>query len=302
MDKFQAMQVFAKVADLGGFAAAARDLNMSPPAVTRTVSMLEDQLGARLFVRTTRSVMLTESGQRFLQDVKRILVDLDEAERAAVGSYIEPKGQLSITAPVMFGRMFITPILAAFLEQYPDICARTLYVDRLVNLIDEGIDVGLRIGHLADSSLMAVRCGAVRQVVFGSPDYLDAKGQPESPADLKSHTLINSSPLIPSEIWQFQKDGKQQPIRITPRVSMNTNDAVIEMALQGQGLGRVLSYQVAPHLASARLKRVLVDYELPPIPIHLVHQEGHMVSAKVRAFIDFAADQLRACSHLAVPD
>lgn len=293
MDKFHAIQVFTKVADLGGFAAAARDLNISPPAVTRTISILEDHLGARLFVRTTRQVVLTDAGRRFLEDAKRILLDLDEAERAAVGSYAEPKGIINITASVLFGRMFVTPVLAEFLDSHAQLQARTLFVDRIVNLIDEGVDVGVRIGALADSSLMAVRCGSVRQVVFASPEYLAEAGDPKSPADLDRHRVINSSALLPSEQWQFQHGDKLQSVRVCPRVSMNTNDALIELALQGQGLARLLSYQVAPYLADGRLRTVLTSYEPPSAPIHLVHQEGRTVSAKVRAFVDFTVDRLR---------
>lgn len=302
MDKFHAIHVFSRVAELGGFAVAARSLNMSPPAVTRTISMLEDKLGVRLFVRTTRSVMLTESGRGFLEDAKRILLDLEEAERAAVGSYSEPKGLLNITAPVLFGRMFITPLLADFLDRHPQLKARTLYLDRTVNLIDEGVDVGVRIGHLQDSSLVALRCGVLRQLVFASPEYLAKVGEPVTPEDLADHALINSTALSPSGHWHFQKDDKLLDIRVSARVSMNTNDAVIEMALQGQGIGRLLSYQVAPHVATGRLKPVLTAFELPPSPIHLVHQEGQMVSSKVRAFVDFAAGRLRLDQHLGTPD
>ncbi|WP_209506794.1 MULTISPECIES: LysR family transcriptional regulator [unclassified Ruegeria] len=293
MDKFRALLVFSKVADLGGFAAAARNLNMSPPAVTRTISMLERDLGIRLFVRTTRSVMLTESGRRFLEDAKRILVDLEQAENAAVGTYSEPKGLLNLTSSVLFGKLFITPILADFLERYPKIEAQTLYVDRVVNLIDEGVDVGVRIGPLADSSLMAVRCGSVRQVVFAAPEYLERAGEPERPEDLNGHVLINSQPLSPSGQWQFDQLGKPKLVRVHPRVSMNTNDAVIEMALRGQGLARLLSYQIAPYLADGRLSAVLSDFEPAPAPVHIVHHEGRMVSAKVRAFVEFAASRLK---------
>lgn len=293
MDRFHAIHVFTRVADLGGFAVAARSLNMSPPAVTRMVSLLEDHLGARLFVRTTRSVMLTESGRRFLDDAKRILQDLEHAERAAVGSYVEPKGLLNITASVMFGQMYITPLLAEFLTQFPNIHARTLFVDRVVNLIDEGVDVGIRIGELSDSSLMAVRCGSVRQVVVASPEYLDKAGEPTTPEDLARHDVINASALTPSRQWLFQQDGKTQVQRVPPRVDMNTNDAAIELALRGQGIARLLSYQVAAYVAEGRLKPVLSPFETPPMPIHLVHHEGRMVSAKVRAFVDFAASRLR---------
>ncbi|NOE19402.1 LysR family transcriptional regulator [Ruegeria atlantica] len=298
MDRFHALSVFVKVAELNGFAAAARHLNMSPPTVTRLVSMLEDSLGLRLFVRTTRSVMLTDSGRRFFEDARRILMDLEEAERAAVGSYAEPTGELSVTASVLFGRMFVTPILGEFLELHPKLSARTLYVDRVVNLVDEGLDVGIRIGNLADSSLMAVRCGAVRQVVFAAPAYLDARGEPDTPDDLANHAIINSTALHASAQWHFQKSETVVTKRVNPRISMNTNDAVIELALQGHGIGRLLSYQVAPYVAAGRLRTVLNSYEPPEVPIHLVHQEGRTVSAKVRAFVDFAAKRLKSDPYL----
>ncbi|WP_171169650.1 LysR family transcriptional regulator [Ruegeria sp. HKCCA0370] len=298
MDRFHALSVFVKVAELKGFAAAARHLNMSPPTVTRLVSMLEDSLGLRLFVRTTRSVMLTDSGRRFFEDARRILMDLEEAERAAVGSYAEPTGELSVTASVLFGRMFVTPILGEFLELHPKISARTLYVDRVVNLVDEGLDVGIRIGNLADSSLMALRCGAVRQVVFAAPAYLDTRGEPDTPDDLANHAIINSTALHASAQWHFQKSEMVMTKRVNPRISMNTNDAVIELALQGHGIGRLLSYQVAPYVADGRLRTVLNSYEPPEVPIHLVHQEGRTVSAKVRAFVDFAAKRLKSDPYL----
>ncbi len=294
MDRFHAIQVFAKVADCGGFAAAARDLALSPPAVTRAVAMLEDRLGTRLFVRTTRSVRLTESGERFLQDGRRILLELEEAEEAAVGSHAAPRGALHITGPVLFGRMFVTPILGDFLEQYPMVSARTLFVDRVVNLMDEGLDVAIRIGELPDSSLIAVRAGAVRRVMFASPEYLQKHGLPQRPEDLSSHRLIQSLALGASPEWPFQKDGKPVSVRAEPRIRMNTNDAVIELALRGWGLSRLLSYQIAPWLADGRLQTVLSDFELPPLPIHVLHQEGRMVSAKVRSFVDYMVERLRA--------
>ncbi len=294
MDKFQAMQVFISVADCKGFAAAARQLNMSPPAVTRSVSMLEDHLGARLFTRTTRSVSLTDVGERFLEDGRRILLELKEAEHAAVGSHAEPTGELRVTASVLFGRMIVTPLLGRFLDQYPQVDARTLYVDRVVNLIDEGLDVGIRIGDLPNSSLIAVRCGSVRQVVFGAPEYFEKHGRPDRPEELTAHTLIQSLALTPTQEWGFQNKGRRQSVHIKPRVQMNTNDAAIEMALRGRGLSRVISYQISPYIADNQLCAVLEDFELPPMPIHVVHHEGRMVSGKVRAFVDFMVEHLRA--------
>lgn len=299
MDRFHAIQVFVKVAERGGFAAAARDLAMSPPAVTRAIAMLEDRLGTRLFVRTTRSVRLTESGDRFLQDGRRILLELEEAEEAAVGSHAEPRGDLRITGPVLFGRMFVTPILGDFLDRYPMVKAQTLFVDRIVNLMDEGLDVAIRIGDLPDSSLIAVRVGSVRRVMVGSPDYISKHGLPQSPKDLSDHRLIQALGMGTSKDWVFQKNGKPVLIRVDPGLRMNTNDAVIELAVQGWGLAsRLLSYQVAPYLADGRLKIVLSEFELPPLPIHVVHQEGRIVSAKVRAFVDFMVENLRADSAL----
>ncbi|MBT3360843.1 MAG: LysR family transcriptional regulator [Rhodospirillales bacterium] len=294
MDRFHAIQVFVKVAECRGFAAAARDLAISPPAVTRAVALLEDRLGTRLLVRTTRSVRLTESGERFLQDARRILLELEEAEEAAVGSHAAPRGELHITAPVLFGRMFVTPILGDFLDLFPLVSARTLFVDRVVNLLDEGLDVAIRIGDLPDSSLIAVRAGTVRRVMFASPDYIRTQGLPQRPEDLAGHRLIQSLAMGTSLDWPFQENDVPYFVRAEPRLRMNTNDAVVDLAFQGWGLSRLLSYQIAPYLADGRLQTVLDEFEMPPLPIHVVHQEGRMVSAKVRSFVDYMVERLRA--------
>ncbi len=294
MDRFQSLQVFVKVAEQGGFAAAARALAMSPPAVTRAVAALEDRIGTRLLIRTTRSVRLTESGERFLQDSRRILVDLEEAEEAAVGSHAAPRGELRVTAPVLFGRLFVTSILGDFLDQYPSVNCRTLFVDRIVNLMDEGLDIAIRIGNLPDSSLTAVRAGTVRWVLFAAPAYLKKRGMPQHPEDLARHRLIQAIAVETASEWPYQENGKPRSIRIEPRLRMNTNDAVIELVARGWGLSRLLSYQIAPYLADGRLQTVLGEFELPPMPVHVVHQEGRMVSTKVRAFVDFMVDRLRA--------
>lgn len=298
MDRFHSIQVFVNVAECDGFAAAARRLNISPPAVTRAVSMLEDQLGTRLFVRTTRTIRLTDSGQRFLEDAKRILLDLEEAENAAVGTHANPRGELCVTASALFGRMFVTPVLSEFLDQHPQISARTLYLDRVVNLMDEGLDVAVRIGNLPDSSLVALRCGSVSQVMFASPEYLKEHGIPKRPEDLTRHTLIQSVAISASKEWVFQDGRKLRNVVINPRIQMNTNDAVIEMVLRGGGISRLLSYQIAPYIADGQLQPILVPFQLPPAPIHLAHQEGRMVSAKVRSFVDFAVERFRADPHL----
>ncbi|MBT5919900.1 MAG: LysR family transcriptional regulator, partial [Alphaproteobacteria bacterium] len=201
MDRFQALQIFVKVAELGGFAAASRDLGLSPPGVTRAIAGLEDRLGARLFVRTTRSVRLTETGMRFLGDAKRILTDLAEAEEAAVGSHAAPRGELRITAPVLFGRLYVTPILGDYLNQYAQVNAETMFVDRVVNLMDEGLDVAIRIGDLPDSSLSAIRVGVVRRVMFAAPEYLARYGIPQRPRDLTDHRLIHSLAIGAGGDW-----------------------------------------------------------------------------------------------------
>ncbi len=298
MDKFQAIQVFVKVADCQSFAGAAREMGMSPPAVTRSVSMLEEALGTRLFVRTTRVTRLTDSGRGFLADSRRILADLQEAEEAAAGSHAEPQGELRITAPVLFGRMYVTPILGEFLQLYPRVQASTLYLDRNVSLIDEAIDVAIRIGELPDSSLTAIRCGTVRPVMFGSPDYFEMHGVPAHPDDLSHHVLVQSTAVAVSNEWNFVENGKPRSIRIEPRIRMNTNDAVIEMVVRGWGVSRLFSYQVAPLIAEGRLRAILEGYELPPLPIHVVHQEGRTVSARTRKFVDFIVERLRADVHL----
>ncbi len=294
MDRFQAMQVFVSVADSGGFAPAARALAMSPPAVTRAIASLEDRLGTRLFRRTTRSVQLTESGERFLLDCRRILLDLEEAEEAAVGSHAAPRGALRITAPALFGRLFVTPILTDFLDRYPLVDAQTLFVDRIVNLMDEGLDVAIRIGHLPDSSLTAVHVGSVRLVTFGAPEYLRKHGCPRRPEELTGHRLVQSRALGAGREWPYYDGDRTISVPVAPRLQINTNDAVIEAVSRGWGLSRLLSYQVARGARDGYLQTILADFEPPPLPIHIVHQEGRMVSAKLRAFVDFMAERLRA--------
>jgi len=294
MDRFREIQVFATVAEQGGFAAAARALAMSPPAVTRAVSALEDRIGTRLLIRTTRSVRLTESGARFVQDCRRILEEMAEAEEAAVGSHAAPRGELRVTAPALFGRLFVTPILGDFLDQYPAVTCQALFVDRIVNLIDEGQDIAIRIGNLPDSSLTAVRVGTVRRVVFAAPSYLKEHGEPTHPRDLVQHRLIQSIAIDSAREWPFQENGSPLSIRITPQLRVNTNDATIALAIRGWGLSQVLSYQVARDVDAGRLQTVLGEFELPPLPIHVIHQEGRMVSSKIRAFVDFMVDRLRA--------
>lgn len=244
-----------RVAESAGFAAAARELTMSPPAVTRAVAALEAHLGTRLFVRSTRSVRLTESGERFLYDCKRILAELEEAEESAVGAHASPRGELRVTAPVLFGRLYVAPIIAGFLDRHPLVTCQTLFVDRVVNLMDEGLDVAIRIGELPDSTLVATRVGSVRRVVVAAPEYLRAHGVPERPEDLARAHVIQALAVDGGAEWRFQEGGSAFSVRMAPRLRMNTNDTVIDLVARGWGLSRLMSYQVAPYLADGRLRR-----------------------------------------------
>jgi DNA-binding transcriptional LysR family regulator len=300
MDRLHSMEVFAAVADSGSFAKAARAMRLSPPAVTRAITALEDRLGTRLFLRTTRSVRLTEAGRRFLADAQRILQEIREAEETAAGEHAAPHGVLHVTAPVLFGRIYVAPILREFLDLYPSVTADTLFLDRVVNIVDEGMDVAIQIGELPDSSLTAIRVGFVRRVVYGAPVYFAKFGAPQHPSALAGHRVISGETAAPVINWRFSDGGTDFAVRVTPKMFVNNLDTAIESAICGWGLSRTLSYQIAPQVAEGRLQIILEAFEPPPLPIHIVHQEGRRASAKLRAFIDFTVDRLRA--HPAIRD
>jgi DNA-binding transcriptional LysR family regulator len=284
------MTVFVAVAEEESFAAGARRLSMSPPAVTRAISALEDRLGVKLLNRTTRYVRVTDAGSRYLDDCRRILQEADEADEAAAGINAEPRGQLAVTAPVMFGRLFVVPGIMDFLQRYPDMEVSAVFLDRVVNLLEEGFDVGIRIGELPDSSIRAIRVGQVRRVLCASSNYLSVKGMPLYPTELEQHSVIASSTVSPGMDWKFNEDIK---VRVKPRLIVNNNDAAIEATLADMGISRLLSYQIAAHLASGQLQTILTRYEPPPLPIHVIHREGRYGSAKVRTFVDLMVARLR---------
>ncbi|MEA1649967.1 LysR family transcriptional regulator [Nitrospirillum sp. BR 11164] len=290
MDRWQAMRIFVKVAETESFAEAARHLHLSAPAVTRAVAALEETIGARLFVRTTRSVKLTEAGGRYFDDCRRILADITEAEAAAAGSYATPSGTLTVTASLLFGQMYVLPIVTDYLDAYPTMTARTLFVDRPVNIVEEGVDVAVRIGRLPDSGFTAIKVGTVRRVVCGAPAYFEKHGVPTSPAALKDHRIAVSTSAWASPEWRFAGD---QRVVIHPTLHCNTNEAAIAAAQAGWGLTRVLHYQAGPALLEGRLRVVLGEYEEPPLPIHLLYAEGRQAPAKIRAFVDRAVASLR---------
>jgi DNA-binding transcriptional LysR family regulator len=284
------MRIFVRVAETQSFAETARHMNMSAPAVTRTVAALEDLIGARLFVRTTRSVKMTEAGSRYLGDCRRILADMAEAEATAGGAYATPTGTLAITASALFGQMYVLPIVIGYLDAYLEVRARTLFVNRPINMIEEGVDVAVRIGHLPDSGFTAVKVGAVRHVICGAPKYFEQHGVPATPADLRHHRIAALTSAWASPEWRFAGDHK---VTITPTLQCNTSEAVISAARLGWGISRVLHYQIGPELAAGELQIVLGDDEEPPLPIHVLYPEGRSAPAKVRAFIDMAVPILR---------
>jgi DNA-binding transcriptional LysR family regulator len=290
MDRFQLMTVFVAVAEEAGFAAGARRLRMSPPAVTRAVAALEQRLKVKLLNRTTRYVRTTEAGQRYLDDARRILAEADEADEAAAGVDSAPRGHLAVTAPVLFGRMFVMPLIVEYLNRYPDTAVSAVLLDRVVNLLEEGLDVAIRIGELPDSNMQATAVGSVRLVVCASKEYLRRHGVPRRPEELLQHTIIASSAGSAAISWRF--GGRV--LRLEPRLTVTTNDGAIEAALRGFGIIRMLSYQVSRYVTAGDLRTVLEEHEPVPRPINIVHREGRHACAKVRGFVDLIAERLRA--------
>ncbi len=293
MDRLQTMSVFIEVADQAGFAAAARRLNLSPPSVTRAVSELEARLGARLFHRTTRSVQLTEAGERFLADCRRILSEIDIAEQHAAGLHTQPSGLVTVTSSVLFGRTVLAPVLLGLLNAYPDISVMAMAADRVVHMYEDGIDVAVRIAHLPDSSLTAIRAGKVRKVLCASKDYLADHGRPAHPSGLVDHDLIDFVNLTAAGEWIF--GGDNDPIVHKPmsRFRVNNAEVAIEAAKAGHGIARVFSYMIAAELKSGDLEIVLDGYEPPAVPVHVVHKEAGQTSARVRAVVDYLVQGLR---------
>lgn len=289
MDRFAAISAFTAVVDQNGFAPAARKLGIAPSAVTRHVAALEDWLGVRLLNRTTRAVSLTDAGQRFLDRGRRILADLVEAEQMAEGERGDPTGKLVVTAPLVFGRLHVAPLLCAFMNAHRGVQSELLLSDRRANLVEEGIDVALRIGLLADSGDVARRVGATRRVLVAAPSYLEAAGLPDNPAGLAGHRLISFSALTPVRAWRFFHEGMGHDVPVSPTYVTNSADAAIWHALQGGGLTLALSYQVAEHVRAGRLRVLLKAWEPEAYPIQFVYPSSRLLSVKVRAFIDMAS-------------
>jgi DNA-binding transcriptional LysR family regulator len=290
MDRIDAMQAFVAVADLRGFAPAARKLGISPSGVTRLVAALEDRLGARLLQRTTRSVTLTDVGTRYLVRARRILADVEEAEGSTQDERTRPNGRLAVSAPLGFGRLHVSPVMSAYLTRFPEVIGELRLSDRMINLVEEGVDLAVRIGHLPDSSLVARHVGEMRRIVVASENYLKQRGEPTTPEAIASHETIQFGAISVSPDWRFVRGDREVRVACTPRFSTNSADAAIQYAEQDGGLTRVLAYQAADAIRGGRLKIVLAKFEPPALPIHIVYPTLRLLSSKVRTFIDLVTD------------
>ena len=296
MDRIDAMKVFVAALNEGSLAGAGRKLGKSPAAVSRAIAFLEEHVGASLLHRTTRSIRLSEAGERYAMACRRILVDLEEADLSAAGERAAPRGTLTVTAPVAAGEDLVRPLLEAFMDRHPEVTARLHLLDRPANLIDEGIDVALRLAHLADSSLVALRVGEVRRVVAAAPAYLAHAPKIESPADLAGHRIIAMT-HFGLDSWTFPPlPGSSVPraISFAPRLAVNSIRAAVASAVEGRGVTRMFSYHVAREVAAGQLQVLLAGDEYPALPVHLVSPQGRLAVPKVRTFVDFALPRLRA--------
>lgn len=293
MDKLQAIKVFIEVAKRQSFSEAAGGLGLSAPAVTRAIAFLEHDLQVKLFNRTTRLVRLTESGSRFFHDTERILEDLEEAESAAAGEYTNLTGTLMVTAPLMFGQKHVMPIVSEYLKLNAEVTVKAMFFDKLTNLMAEQMDVAIRIGHMKDSNLYATQVGQVRRVVCGSPEYFKKMGKPKQPSDLVNHDVIFPINFDNAPVWSFQRKQKKEYVKLTPLLQCNQNAVALDSAVIGNGITRLMSYQIGNELKQGQLISVLTNYEEEPLPVNVIHLEGRRANAKTRSFVDLAIKRLR---------
>lgn len=294
MDRFQSMSVLLEAAEAGSLSAAARRLGMPLSTVSRQVSDLEARLKTRLFSRSARRLTLTDSGRSYVLACRRILEDVEEAERAASGEYSAPQGDLIVTTPILFGRLHVLPIVMDFLKAYPDISLRLVQADRVVDLLSEHVDLAVRIGELPDSRLVAARVGAIRRVLCASPAYFAARGRPRAPGDLRAHACVTFEGLDAPDAWNFEIDGSKVSVAIRSRLVVNTAEAAIDAAIAGIGVTRLLSYQVASAVRTGALVLALEHVEPAPWPVSLVYAGERRLPLKLRAFLDFATPRLKA--------
>lgn len=293
MDRLAAINVFVAIAEAGSLSAAGRRLGMPLSTVSRHLAALEDQVGVRLITRTTRELVLTEPGRHYLESCRRIVAELEAAELHLAGEHQEPQGELAVTAPVVFGRLNVLPVVVEFLRMSPRVTARLLLVDRTVDLIEEGLDVSVRIGALPDSSLIATLVGSIRHITCASPAYLASRGRPSSPQELRNHDCISFTALSPVERWSFAGSKPHQRVNLHPRLTVNTAEAAIDAAVAGLGITRVLSYQAARAVADGSLRLILENFEPEEMPVNILHREDRLPQAKVQSFVAFAMPRLR---------
>ena len=296
MDKLRAMETFVRIVDGGSLTAAADALGTSLPSVVRLLAALEGDLDVRLLNRTTRRMALTDEGREYYERCKRVLADVEAAEAALSARRMAPRGRLRITAPVLFGRLHVAPVVTAFIVKHPAVNVEMLMLDRVVDLVEEGIDAGVRIGTLPDSSLVAIRTGETGRVACASPAYLKRAGALRAPADLAAHRCVSSSGLAPGHEWTFgtgQGGTGVTRVPITPALASNQVEAALDACVQGVGVGQFLRYQVQALLDDGRLARVLAAFEPPPLPIHVIYPQARLLSSNVRAFVDWAVPRLR---------
>ncbi|MBR0870995.1 LysR family transcriptional regulator [Bradyrhizobium tropiciagri] len=294
MDRFEAIRTLLAAVDGGSLTAASRQLGTPLPTVSRHVSELEARLGTQLVIRTNRKLLLTDAGNAFVAAGRRVLEQLDEAERAAAGEYRAPRGDLLVTAPIMFGKLHVTPVVLAFLTAYPEVNVRVVFFDHVVDLVENHVDVAVRIGQLPDSGLVAARIGEIRWVICASPAYLSTHGTPVVPDDLAEHDCIAFEGLQMVRTWPFGRGADAKTVAIKPRFAANTADAVLEAAIAGVGIARLTSYQAAGAIREGRLVSLLHGHNPEPLPVHLVHTGPPLVPLKMRAFLDFAGPRLKA--------
>jgi DNA-binding transcriptional LysR family regulator len=291
MDKLRAMTGFVRIVDKGSLTAAAADLGVSLPAMVRSLAALERELGATLLNRTTRRLHLTDEGRQYLEHCRAILGHVQEAEATLHSRRAAPRGRLAVTASALFGRRYVGPIVADFVRHHPEVAPELLFVDRVVNLVEEGLDAALRIGHLGDSSLAAIPVGRVRRVVCASPAYLRSRGTPRKPQDLREHRCVRFTGLAPRAEWTFR--SKPRKVSFASAVTCNLADTAIEACADGLGLGSFLSYMVAPLMREGRLRYVLEEFEADPLPVHFLYPHSRILSPTVRAFADLCVAKLR---------
>jgi DNA-binding transcriptional LysR family regulator len=292
MDRLDAMSTFVAVVEAGSLSAAARRLNTPLATVSRNVSELESHLRTKLFNRSSRKLVLTDAGSSYVAACKRILADVREAERAASGEYSAPTGELIVTAPIGLGRLYLIPILADFLKAYPDIKVSLILTDRVLSLFEEQIDVALRLGALSDSSMIAIRVGAIRRMICASPAYLAARGTPRTPDDLARHDCITTG-LVSPDVWTFVRDKTNVAIPVHARLVVGTAEAACDAACAGIGITSVFSYHIQAALERGALTSLLDEFQPATLPVNLVYTASRFLPIKMRAFLDFAAPRLR---------